>query len=99
MNKYDWLITKVVDPEGLFIVSTSSKYSLVNSDKWPLLRKKVKMSLFGGVINPFHLAEKVPAVVHAPRMGAELPELDEKAKYEPSKTDAIAIVASIELLL
>ena len=99
MNKYDWLMTKVVDPEGLFIVSISSKYSLVNSDEWPLLRKKVKMSLFGGAINPFHLAEKVPAVVHVPRRGAELPELDEKAKYEPSKTDAIAIVASIELLL
>ena len=99
MNKYDWLITKVVDPETICIISTSSKNSFANSNEWPLLKKKVKMSLFGGAINPFHLAEKVPAVDHAPGTGTELPELDEKAKYEPSKTDAIAFVASIVLLL
>ena len=57
------------------------------------------MSFFGGAMNPFHLAEKVPAVVHAPGTGTEFPKLDEKEKYAPSKTDAKAFVASHVLLL
>ncbi len=69
------------------------------SEEWPLVKKKVNMSLFGGEMNPFHLAENRPAVDHAPGTGTELPTLEEKAKYAPSKTDAIAIVASIGLLL
>ena len=50
------------------------------------------MSLFGGEINPLHLAEKVPEVVHVPRTGTALPEVDEKAKYAPSNNDAMASV-------
>ncbi len=59
-----------------------------------MVRKNVKISLLGGEINPFHLAENVPGVVHAPGTGTELLDVDENEKKAPSKTDAMAIVES-----
>jgi len=63
LNKNVELFCNVPDPEGLSIVKTSSKYSFANSVSEPLVRVKVNMSLFGGEINPLHLAENVPAAV------------------------------------